>query len=261
MRLAFLDNAPRRIFGYEYTEAQRRDTSYIASLLCGPVRRSGTEGAPITLHYALHAAGVSNLVALGAGAVVPAVGVIVQLLTKRHLDGMGSLVVVTAVAAIVLSAITRSPRFLLAKDGLLTAVWGVWFLATIRFRRPTAFVMARPLLEGRHAFSAGSWDDLWSSEPQFRHIWRVASALWGVGLLTDAVLWVVMSYTLPIPVLTGLGVLCGRRRSCCCRWCRTSNTTGPAFTGFWAQHGFVPESFVQPEKMRPVGQVAADGAG
>jgi hypothetical protein len=139
-------------------------------------------------------------VALGAGAVVPAVGAIVQLLTKRHLDGMGGLVVV----------ITRSPRFLLAKDGLLTAVWGLWFLATIRFRRPTAFVLARPFLEGRRAFSAGSWDDLWSSEPQFRLIWRVASVLWGVGLLTDAVLRVVMSYTLPIPVVPGLGVLCGR---------------------------------------------------
>jgi hypothetical protein len=149
-------------------------------------------------------------VARGAGAVVPAVGAIVQLLTKRHLDGMGGLVVVTAVAAIVLSVITRSPRFLLAKDGLLTAVWGLWFLATIRFRRPTAFVLARPFLEGRRAFSAGSWDDLWSSEPQFRLIWRVASVLWGVGLLTDAVLRVVMSYTLPIPVVPGLGVLCGR---------------------------------------------------
>ena len=68
-------------------------------------------GAPIALYYALHAAGVSNLVALGAGAVVPAVGVIVQLLTKRHLDGIGGFVVVTAVAAIVLSVITRSPRF------------------------------------------------------------------------------------------------------------------------------------------------------
>ena len=123
---------------------------------------------------------------------------------------MGGLVVVTAVAAIVLSVITRSPRFLLAKDGLLTAVWGLWFLATIRFRRPTAFVLARPFLEGRRAFSAGSWDDLWSSEPQFRLIWRVASVLWGVGLLTDAVLRVVMSYTLPIPVVPGLGVRCGR---------------------------------------------------
>ena len=33
-------------------------------------------GAPIGLYYGLRAAGMSNLVALGAGAVVPAVGVI-----------------------------------------------------------------------------------------------------------------------------------------------------------------------------------------
>jgi len=33
----------------------------------------------------------------------------------------------------------------------------------------------------------------------------VASIMWAVGLLADAVLRVVMSYTLPIPVVPGLG--------------------------------------------------------
>ena len=46
-------------------------------------------GAPIGLYYGLHGAGVSTLVALGAGALVPAVGVIVQLITRRRLDGVG----------------------------------------------------------------------------------------------------------------------------------------------------------------------------
>jgi len=33
----------------------------------------------------------------------------------------------------------------------------------------------------------------------FRHIWRVATVMWGMGLLTDAALRVAMSCTLPIP--------------------------------------------------------------
>ena len=167
-------------------------------------------GAPIALYYSLHAAGVSNLIALGASAVVPAIGVAVQLATRRRLDGVGGLVLASVAAAIAASLITRSPRFLLAKDGLITAVWGLWFLASTRSRRPAAFVMARPFMEGRRTFSAGSWDELWSTDPAFRNIWRVASVMWGAGLLADAALRVVMSYTLPVAVVPGLGVRCGR---------------------------------------------------
>ena len=108
-------------------------------------------------------------------------------------------------AALLLSVVTSSPRFLLAKDGLLTAIWGLWFLASTRSRRPAAFVMARPFMEGRRTFSAGSWEDLWNTDPAFRHIWRVATVMWGVGLMVDAVLRMIMSYTLPIPVVPGLG--------------------------------------------------------
>ena len=33
----------------------------------------------------------------------------------------------------------------------------------------------------------------------FRHIWRVTTVMWGMGLLTDAALRVAMSCTRPIP--------------------------------------------------------------
>ena len=164
-------------------------------------------GAPIGLYYGLRAAGLSNLVALGAGAVVPAIGVIVQLVTRRRLDGVGGVVVVSVLATIALSFITASPRFLLARDGFITALWGLWFLATLRARwarRPAAFALARPLMEGRRSFGPASWDALWAGEPRFRRIWQVSTIIWGAGLLADAVLRVLMSYTLPISVVPGL---------------------------------------------------------
>ncbi len=168
-------------------------------------------GAPIGSYYGLRAAGLSNLVALGAGAVVPAIGVIIQLLTRRRLDGVGGVVVVSVLATIALSLITDSPRFLLARDGFITALWGLWFLATLRARwgplsrRPAAFALARPLMEGRRPFGSASWDDVWASEPAFQKIWRVSTIIWGAGLLIDAVLRVLMSYTLPVSVVPGLG--------------------------------------------------------
>jgi hypothetical protein len=133
--------------------------------------------------------------------------VIVQLVTRRRLDGVGGVVVVSVLATIVLSLITDSSRFLLARDGFITAMWGLWFLATLRARwarRPGAFALARPLMEGRRAFGSASWDQLWADEPKFRRIWRVSTIVWGVGLLADAVLRVLMSYTLPITVVPAL---------------------------------------------------------
>lgn len=162
-------------------------------------------GAPIAVYYLLHGLGVTNLVALGVGAVLPAFGVAWTLITKRRADGVAVLVVATIVASIGLSLITRQPRFLLAKDGLITGLWGVWFLVSVRARRPAAFVFARPLLEGRKIYTVRDWDALWEAEPKFRRIWRVSSVIWGVGMLADAAARVVMSYTLPISLVPGLG--------------------------------------------------------
>jgi hypothetical protein len=162
-------------------------------------------GAPIAAYYLLHGLGVTNLLALGAAAVLPAAGAAYTLVAKRRADSVALFVLATLAASIGLSVITRQPRLLLAKDGLITGLWGVWFLASVRARRPAAFVFARPLLEGRKMYAVHDWDALWRAEPRFRRIWRVSSVMWGAGLLIDAAIRVLMSYTLPVSVVPGLG--------------------------------------------------------
>jgi hypothetical protein len=162
-------------------------------------------GAPIAVYYVLHGLGVGNLVALGAGAALPALSAGYTLAVKRRADGVALFVLTTIVASIFVSVIARDPRFLLARDGLITGLWGLWFLASVWARRPAAFTFARPLLEGRKMFTVRDWDTLWRAEPAFRHIWRVSTVMWGTGLLADAVARVIMSYTLPVAVVPGLG--------------------------------------------------------
>jgi hypothetical protein len=104
--------------------------------------------APIALYYGLRAAGLSSLAALAIGAVIPAASAAWVLARKRRANMVALLVLGTMVASLIISVISDSPRFLLAKDGLLTSVWGIWFLVSLRARRPAAFLFARPLLEG-----------------------------------------------------------------------------------------------------------------
>lgn len=109
--------------------------------------------------------------------------------------------------SIVVAALSHSPQLLLAKDGLVTGLWGAVFVASVAARRPVAFTIARPLMEGRKAFTVLSWDDLWDREPAFRRIWRVSSLVWGGALLGDAAVRIIMAYRPPadeVPRLSGV---------------------------------------------------------
>lgn len=163
--------------------------------------------APIVIYYVLHSAGASNLWALAAGAALPALGAVHAWLAHRRLNGIAVFVMATMLVSILVSVIAGSPRFLLAKDGLITGLWGVWMVSSVRAGRPAALVFARPLMEHMPIYASRSWDVLWEIEPQFRRIWRVSSVMWGVGLLVDAAIRVVISYTLPVHVVPGLGGL------------------------------------------------------
>ncbi|RPE27648.1 VC0807 family protein [Kitasatospora cineracea] len=162
---------------------------------------------PVALYYGLRAAGVGVFVALLAGAFLPALTTAVQWLRTRSLEGMAGFVAGTMLLGVAAALVSGSPRFLLAKDGWLTGVAGLWFLISIRARRPLLFHGGRPLLEGRFRSDGTSWDVLWEREPAFRRIWRVSTAIWGVAMLLDAAVRVVMAYTLPMDLVPGFGAL------------------------------------------------------
>ena len=149
--------------------------------------------APIALYYGSRSAGMSVYFALLAGAVVPGISTTVRLIKGGTLDGLPVFVMTTMLIGVGIALIAGSPRFLLAKEAWVTAVGGAWFLVSARGRRPLAFLFARPLLEGRRAFTSESWTSLWERLPQFRRMWRISSVIWGVGLLADGGVRVVIA--------------------------------------------------------------------
>jgi intracellular septation protein A len=161
--------------------------------------------APIGLYYGLHALGTSDILALLLAAVIPGISAVYQVIRNRRVDGFAIFIVLMLLLSIGVSFLTGSVRFLLAKDGWLTGVAGLFILGTMVRSRPFGFQAARPLLEGRFGPEGMSWDEAWDTEPRFRRVWRGITLVWGVGLILDAVARVVMAYTLPVDVVPGLG--------------------------------------------------------
>lgn len=178
----------------------------------GPHRHHGAIAAarmvfdlivPLALFYGLRGAGVGIYLALLAGALASGVTAVVVVATQRRLDAVAIFVLTTMLLSVGVSLLTGSTRFLLAKEGWLTAVTGLWFLGTLWARRPLAFQFSRPLLEGRLGWPP-DWDALWERAPRFRRMWRISTALWGAGTLLDSAARVAMAYTLPVDLVPAL---------------------------------------------------------
>ena len=139
-----------------------------------------------------------------AGASVPATGAAVKWLRSGRLDTLAVLVMGSAALTMVLSVVSGSPRSLLAREGWVTGAWGIWMCWGAWAARPPTFTIARPLMEGSRFFGTASWSDLWEQSSEFRRIWRVSSVLWGMALLADASIRVLMAYILPVSVVPAL---------------------------------------------------------
>jgi hypothetical protein len=160
---------------------------------------------PLGLYYGLRAAGVGVYLTLIISAAVPAVVVAYRLLSEQRVDGPALYVLTTMALGTGASLFTGSVQLLLAKEGWLTGISALWFLASVRGRRPLTFLFSRPLLEGRRVMPPRILGQLWQTLPRFRRIWRISSLMWGFGLLADSVIRVAMAYTLPADLVPALG--------------------------------------------------------
>ncbi|HTI22402.1 MAG TPA: VC0807 family protein [Kutzneria sp.] len=150
--------------------------------------------APLGLFYGLRAAGVDQWLALMIGAIPPTVHAVYGVVVRRKIDALALFTLSILGLSVATSFVTGSPRFLLAKDGWMTAVAGVWILATL-WRTPflQQFLMSMTTGETHERFTLS-----WRDSPTYRHVLRMATVMWGVGLLGDSVVRVVLAYALPV---------------------------------------------------------------
>ncbi|MCD2194883.1 hypothetical protein LQ327_16040 [Actinomycetospora endophytica] len=153
---------------------------------------------PIALYYVARALGVSELGSLLISSVGPIVSFAVQALVTRRVDGLAVFIGAVLVLNVVVALTAADPRTLLARDGWITGLAGLFFLATLWARRPFVFSIARPLAEGRLGPPGEDWDSVWDRFALFRRVWRVLTVLWGVGLIVDAAIRIIFAYTLPV---------------------------------------------------------------
>jgi hypothetical protein len=111
---------------------------------------------PLALFYGLRLGGVSLSLALLAGTVLPVLGLAIAVATRRGVDRLSLFTLTLLGVGTALGMVTADPRALLARESCLTAVNGLWILASLRGDHRAGQAVGRPPKD-RHAAGGVSW--------------------------------------------------------------------------------------------------------
>jgi hypothetical protein len=137
-----------------------------------------------------------DAIALALAGLPAAAWLFVQWVRQRRLDPIGAAVVLGFVGGLIISAALGGNAFVLkVRDSAFTCLLGIACLVSLRFRRPVMFYLGRALSAGDDPARLAAYNGLWV-RPGGPHVFRVITAFWGVGLICDAGLRLLLAATL-----------------------------------------------------------------
>lgn len=160
-------------------------------------------GLSPAVYYLLSGAGYSDYAALLCSTIVSGLWAAGVAAARRKVDGLAVFAFALNLLGLALALIGGDERMMLVKDPVSSAVISALLLGSCVVGRPAMYGLAQRL----HAPGAGSaarWEALWHSDSEVRRAFRTSTAVWGAGLAADAVLRLVLIYSLPVSVTVAL---------------------------------------------------------
>jgi hypothetical protein len=149
----------------------------------------------LAVMFGLYGTGVNTAIAMVCGLVVQGVGVAISILRRRKLDGFALLVLIELALGIALSFVTSGdPRFLVARPAFYTFVAALYVFVTVFRGKAFMFVASRPMAVAGDPKRDVAYDRAWQNSAEFRRLERIGTAAFGVVLLAESVLRVVLAF-------------------------------------------------------------------
>jgi hypothetical protein len=147
--------------------------------------------------YQLLNARYGDTVALIASALPPLLWSAYELIKTRRLDAISILVVSGILFTVAATAMGGSPRLIQIRDALVTGVIGLMFLGSLALPKPMIFYLARATQARNTAEGASKFETLWL-RPGVPGVFRLMTAVWGVGLVLQTALMCWLAWIWPI---------------------------------------------------------------
>ena len=152
---------------------------------------------PLAVYYAVRSHVGGDTPALMVAGVPAATWVALQWVRTKRIDPIGCIVLFGFVAGILASVALGGSAFVLkVRDSAFTALFGLLCLGSLAMARPMMFFIGRALSAGDDPAKLAAYEELWAM-PTAPRAFRVITAAWGVGLVVEAALRVLLAEVLP----------------------------------------------------------------
>jgi hypothetical protein len=152
---------------------------------------------PLAVYYAVRGHLHSDATALMIAGCPAAGWVLVEWLRRRRADPIGLIVLFGFVAGVIASVALGGNAFVLkVRDSAFTAMFGVACLVSLTWRRPILFFIGRALSAGSDPDKLRAYDEMFNM-PTAPRTFAIITACWGLGLIIEAGLRIVLAVVLP----------------------------------------------------------------
>ena len=163
---------------------------------------------PVGLYYLLRDGfGASLVLSLAASSVLPAVRSVAGFARERRVNGLAALMLAVNVAGLAISFAAGNPRWMIAKDSVVSSVIAVAMLVSAAAGRPLMSAGVKPFLTKGLAGRTAAWDRLAAGSARFRRLEKTYTAIWGSALLADCVARVIGAAVLPVGTMVWLSTV------------------------------------------------------
>jgi hypothetical protein len=140
-------------------------------------------------------AGQSPVAALSLAALFPFADTLLGIVRSRRVSIIGAVSLAAILTGLGLAFVTGNALFAILKDSAFTLVFAIIFLGSLAGARPLVFRLNQQMAG---ADAAVLLDRAWLAHPEVRRPFRLMTLVWGLGLLAEAGLRVLASFTLPV---------------------------------------------------------------
>jgi hypothetical protein len=142
---------------------------------------------PIGVYFAVRPHVSTDAEGLIAAGSVSVVWILIEFVRKRRVDFVGAIVLFGFVIGVVSSTLLGGNAYMLkVRDAFFTALFGIACVVTVYTHdRPALFYVGRYLSAGNDPTKVAAYNEL-HEIPTARHVFRVLSVVWGIGLVIEA---------------------------------------------------------------------------
>ncbi len=148
----------------------------------------------------------SSFVSLLIATLIPLGDNLFHVVKYRKADAFGLFMLTGFVLSLLAFVLGGNERLILLRESMVTGLLGLIFIASLFFAKPLIYHFAIRFSSNDETEKKGQFEKNWEV-PYFRFVLRIMTAIWGIALLGEAIVKVILVYELSISVFLAVSQL------------------------------------------------------